>query len=88
MTYDSENDADVRMEWKYLIVMTMITDNVDSLDNIWMFESAANAEFGGDLFLILLLGLPSTFRSELLHSKNGATILGGALDKSDGAACS
>lgn len=64
--------------------MTMVTDNLDSFDNIGVLQSGADAEFGGDLFVIFPFRLSRLSLAELFDSVNGPSVLRLALDEADG----
>jgi hypothetical protein len=68
-----------------LVVVAMVKHDVNSVDNISMFEGRAHAEFGCNLFLVLLLTFTRAFRAELFHGENGAVVL--SLDETHCAPC-
>ena len=64
--------------------MTTVTDDVDGFDDVGMLEGGTDTKLGGDLLLILLLGLTGSFGSKLFDGKNVAIVF--ALDQADGTA--
>lgn len=65
----------------------MVRDNVKGLYDVGVFEGGANAELGGNLFLVLLFGLAGAFWPKLLDCIDHSAVLGAALDETDSAAC-
>jgi len=70
-----------------LIVMTMITNDIDGLNDIGVFESRTDTKLCGDLLLVFLLGLTIPFRPEFLDSKDVTTVLVAGLDKAHCTTC-
>ena len=64
--------------------MTTVADDVDGFDDVGMFEGGTDAKLGGDLLLILLLGLTRSFGSKLFDGKNVTVMF--SLDQTDGTA--
>ena len=64
----------------------MVTDNVDSFNNVGMVEGRANAKLGSDLLLVFSLGLADALWPELLDSVDVATGFLATLDEPDSAA--
>lgn len=62
----------------------MVIDDIDGFDDVRMLESRTHAELCGDLFLVLLLGLPGTLCTKLFDSVDRAAIL--SFDKTNGTA--
>lgn len=58
-----------------LVVMSMIRNNVHSLNNVRMLQRRANTELRSHFLLILLLALSSPFRTEFLDSEDVSAIL-------------
>lgn len=52
-----------------LIVMAVVTNDVDRFDNIRVFECRTDAKFCGDFLLVLLLRLTRALGPELLYGK-------------------
>ena len=67
------------------IIVAMVIDDIDSFDDVRVLEGRAHAELCGDLFLVLLLGLPRTLCTKLLDSVDRAAIL--SLDETNGTSC-
>lgn len=55
-----------------LVPLALLVDDVDSLDHVAVVQSRADTELGGDLFVVLPLGLVGVAIAELLHSECGA----------------
>jgi len=70
-----------------LVVMAMITDDIDGLNDIGVFESRADTKLCGDFLLVFLLGLTIAFRPEFLDSKDVTAVLVAGLDEAHGTAC-
>jgi hypothetical protein len=64
----------------------MVRDDIDSLDDVGMFQGRANAKLGGNLLLIFTLGLAGALWTELLHCIDTSAILAAGLDETDGTA--
>lgn len=64
-----------------LIIVAMVRNDINGLDDIGMFQGGSDAEFGGDLLLILALGFARTLWPELFNSENTSTILVAGLDE-------
>lgn len=63
----------------------MVKHDVNSVDNISVFEGRAHAEFSCNLFLVLLLTFTGAFGAKLFHGENGAVVL--SLDETNCAPC-
>lgn len=70
----------------HLVIVAVVRDNVDSVYNVCVFESAADAKLCGDLFLVLLFGLALPAGPKLLYGIDGAAILCAGLYEADGSA--
>jgi hypothetical protein len=57
-----------------LIVVSMVTNNVDRFDDVGVFECRTNAKFRGDFLLVLLLGLSRALGPKLLNGKYMTTV--------------
>jgi hypothetical protein len=65
-----------------LIVMAMVTNNVDRFDDIRVFECRTDAKFCGDFLLVLLLRLARALGPKFLYGKNMTTVFVTGLYKS------
>ena len=63
--------------------MSMITDDIDRLNDIDMFQRRPNTELSSHLLLVLPLRLALPLRSELLDRIDHAAILTRRFDKTD-----
>jgi len=68
--------------------MAMVADNLNRLDNVGMLQGGADAEFGGDLFMVFAFGFSRFPLAELFDGVDGSPVFGLALDQSNGAASS
>lgn len=59
----------------------MITNNVDRLDDINVFERRADAKLCGDFLLVVLLRLTVALGPELLHGKDMTTVFVAGFDQ-------
>lgn len=59
--------------------MAVIANDVNSFDDIGVFQGRADAKLGSDLFLILFFCLSTTLGSELLDGEDIASILAAGL---------
>lgn len=67
--------------------MTMITNDINGLDDIGVFKSRTDTELCGNLLLVFLLGLTIAFWPEFLNSKDVTTVLVAGLDKAHRTTC-
>ena len=63
----------------YLVIMTVVGDDVKGVYDVRVLQSGTDAEFGSNLFLILFFTLARALRSEFLGSINRTAILGASL---------
>lgn len=68
----------------HLVIVAMVTNDVDRLDNVGVFECRADAKFCGDFLLVLLLGLTGALGPKLLYGKYVTTVFVAGLDQADG----
>jgi hypothetical protein len=59
----------------YLVVVAMVTNNVDRFDNIEVFECRTNAKFSDDFLLVVLLRFARALGPKFLYGKYTATVL-------------
>jgi len=74
-----ETEAQVDHNPTYLIVVTMVTNNVDRFDNIRVFQSRTDTKFCGDFLLVLLLRLARALGPKLLYGKYITTVFAAGL---------
>ena len=67
--------------------MTMVANDINSLNDIGVFESRTDTKLCGDLLLVFLLGLTTAFRSKLFDSKDVTTVLAAGLYEAHRTAC-
>ena len=65
--------------------MTMIAHDVDRFDDIGVLEGGADAEFGSNLFVVLLFCFARAAWTELFDGIDDTAVLGLALYEADGA---
>ena len=69
----------------HLVIVAMVTNDVDRFDDVGMFECRADAKLCGDFLLVLLLGLTSALWPKLLYGENITTVFVAGLDQADSA---
>lgn len=65
----------------------MVRDNIDSLDDVGMFQGGSNTELCSDLLLVLAFRLARPFGSEFLDGEYAAAVLCTGLNQADGPTC-
>ena len=70
----------------HLIIMAMVTNDVNRFDDIVVFECGADAKLRGDFLLILLLRFAGALGPKLLYGKYMATVFVAGLDQAYGTA--
>jgi len=69
----------------YLIIMTMIGDDVKGVYDVGVFQGGTDAKLGSNLFLVLFFTLTRTLGSEFLGGIDRTTILGASFYEANGA---
>jgi hypothetical protein len=65
--------------------MTMIADDIDSFDDIYVLQTGTDAEFSSNFVLVLTLGFAGTSWAKLLYSIDGTSCFSSCTNKANGA---
>ena len=76
-----------RSQGKYLVVVTMIADDVDGFNDIDVFQAGADTELCSHLLLVFAFRFACATRTELLHSIYCASRLGTTANETDCSTC-
>jgi hypothetical protein len=68
----------------HLVIVAVVTNDVDRFDNVGMFECGADTKLCGDFLLVLLLGLTGALGPELLYGKYMTAVFVAGLDQAHG----
>lgn len=71
----------------YLVIMTMIANDVDGFDDVDVLQAGADTELCTDLFLVLALCFACATGTEFFHSIYCASRLCTATDETDSSSC-